>query len=291
MAETAASTAHGPMFLVAVERALPESQRILDDPLAIQMLPPSARSIVKVASVGVVRQAFHAFLDKLMPGLWNEFPCRKRYVQDQVADALKTQPQSVVILGAGLDTLAYRLPQLSTVHVYEVDLPDNIGYKRKRLEELYGTIPSHVTLVLIDFETQSLETVLKQAGYTLDQRTVFVWEGVTQYLTETAVRETFQFMAQAKRGSRLVFTYVQKDFIDGKNMYGLKRLYQRFRINSQLWLFGLRSPEVGAFIEGYGWRMLEQVGAEALSKRYLEPIGRNESVADLEWGVYAEKEV
>jgi methyltransferase (TIGR00027 family) len=145
-------------------------------------------------------------MEKNTSGIWNGFPCRKRYIDDKMVETLKTKIESVVILGAGLDTLAYRIPQLSTHRVYEVDLPENIHYKKKKLETIYGMVPSNVSLVLIDFEVQNLENVLKQAGHSFDQRSFFVWEGVTQYLTEAAMRGTFQFLAKAKPGSRLVLT-------------------------------------------------------------------------------------
>lgn len=290
MSNVIASSAFGPILLVALEQTWPASHRILDDPLAYRMLPLSMRIIVKACVSKHIRQRFYNLTERIMPGLWNSFPCRKRYIQDQVIGALKVQPQSLVILGSGLDTLPYRLSQLSNLRIYEVDLPVNIEYKREKLKELYGVLPPHVVLVPIDFETQTLESVLRQQGYSLDQRTIFIWEGVTQYLTEAAVRQTLEFLAQAKSGSQLVFTYVQKDFVDGRNLYGLERLYQRFRVKNQWWLFGLHSQMVASFARTYGWQVQEQVGAYELAQRYLKPIGRSTSIADIEWTVYAEKE-
>jgi len=188
-----------------------------------------------------------------------------------------------------LDTLAYRNQQLVNVRVYEVDLPEIITYKTQKVRQIYQKLPANITYVPIDFETQTLDAVLTAQGYLLDQKTFFVWEGVTQYLTEAGVRATFDFLAQASAGSRLVFTYVQKDFIDGINKYGLDTFYQRVRVNNQLWHFGIRPPEVSPFIAPYGWKVIEQVGAAEFRLRYVQPAGRSEPVSEVERAVYAEK--
>jgi methyltransferase (TIGR00027 family) len=131
--------------------------------------------------------------------------------------------------------------------------------------------------------------VLTQKGYSFDNKTFFVWEAVTQYITEAAVRATFQSLAKAKAGSRLVFTYVLQDFIDGSNMYELDSLYQRFRVKSQLWQFGLHPHKVNDFIGDYDWKVLEQVGAAEFAERYIKPLGRTGGIAEIEKSVCAEK--
>lgn len=289
MAETVASTAYGPMVLTALERTLLPSQRIIDDLLAYRMLPSGMKLMVQACHFKPVRQLFVGLMEKSMPGLLAGFVSRKRYINDKMLESLNIGIEAVVILGAGLDTLAYRIPQLASVKVYEVDLPENIHYKERQLKALFGAVPAHVTLVSINFEDQNLNDVLQQAGYSFDYKTAFVWEAVTQYLSESAVRETFQALAKAKSGSRLLFTYVLQEFIDGTNTFGLESLYQRFRIKSDLWKFGLHPEAVGNFIADYGWRVLEQVGANEYSSRYLHPVGRSEPVAVIERIVYALK--
>ncbi len=289
MADNVASTAYGPMVLVALERTLPEIQRIVDDPLAYQMLPAYMKLMVNLCELKPLRQMFFNMMEKNMPGMRNGFPSRKRYINDKMADIVAANIETMVILGAGLDSLAYRIPELSKLRVYEVDLPENIRYKRQKLEALYGIVPAHVTLVPVNFEDRNLEDALRQAGYSFDHKTAFVWEAVTQYLTEAAVRDTFSVLAKAVPGSRLLFTYVLKEFIDGTNTYGLDSLYQRFRVKSQVWQFGLHSHEVANFIGEYGWQVIEDAGAAEHISRYLKPAGRMEPVAAIERIVYVEK--
>jgi methyltransferase (TIGR00027 family) len=99
--------------------------------------------------------------------------------------------------------------------------------------------PRRRHLGAIDFETQNLADVLADHGYRPERPTFFVWEAVTQYLTEAGVRKAFDFLAAAAPGSRLVFTYVRKDFLDGTALYGGESAYQEFVLKRQQWHFGM----------------------------------------------------
>ena len=147
-----------------------------------------------------------------------------------------------------------------------------------------------VQLVPLDFEHDDLIGALAGHGYRADARTLFIWEGVTQYLTEDAVRATLGALQGAPAGSRLVFTYVRKDFIDGLNMYGAEMLYKRFRQRHQVWQFGLSPDGVASFVGEYGWRLVEQAGPDYYVQNYIEPTGRKLTASDLEWSAYALKE-
>ncbi len=289
MTESAASTAYGPMVLVAMERTFSQEKQIINDPLAYQILPLYMKAMVRACYWKPLRNLFFNLMDSSMPGLRIGFPCRKRYSNDKTLEALKAGVQSVVILGAGLDTLPYRISQLAQVQVYEVDLPENIAYKRTKLIEMFGQVPAHVILIPINFEQQKLDDTLAKHGYSFDQKSLFIWEAVTQYLSEAAVRSTFAVLAKAEQGSRLVFTYILRDFIEGKNTYGLEGLYNRFCVKDKVWFFGINQHEVADFIGEYGWRELEQAGAEEFAERYLKPAHRAESIAPIERAVCAEK--
>jgi methyltransferase (TIGR00027 family) len=151
-------------------------------------------------------------------------------------------------------------------------------------------MPRSVHLVALDFESDELSAILAEHGYRADYRTFFVWEGVTQYLSVDAVHSTLGQLRDAPPGSRLVFTYVRRDFIEGKNFYGAKSAYRRFREKQQIWHFGLHPDEVAAFIAAYGWRLVEQAGPDYFVQHYIEPAGRNLTASELEWSAYAAKD-
>jgi methyltransferase (TIGR00027 family) len=290
VANQAARTAFGPMSVVAVEQQhYPEGERLVQDELAYQFLPADLKSLMKLTRCPPARELMFNLSEKRAQGVWGGVLCRKRYIDEKILEALSTGINVVVILGAGLDTRAYRLATLAAIPVFEVDLPENTDYKRARLQQLYGRAPDHVTLVPTDFDSQELEGVLAVQGYKAEQKTFFVLETVTQYLTEGSVRQTFNFLAKANAGSRLVFTYVCKDFIDGVNRYGLDTLYQAYRVKGQLWRFGMDPEQVAAFLEEYAWKELEQMGSQEFIARYVKPSGRALPVMEIERAVYAEK--
>jgi methyltransferase (TIGR00027 family) len=152
-----------------------------------------------------------------------------------------------------------------------------------------GEPPLSVRLVALDFERDDLLTSLAEHGYRTDYRAFFICEGVTQYLTEDGVRRTLEGLRAAAPGSRLVFTYVRRDFIEGTNRYGTRTLYRSVRQRHQLWHFGLQPDEVAEFIADYGWRLVQQAGPDELLQRYVQPTGRKLNASQLEWSAYAEK--
>lgn len=288
MINPASQTAIGPMTIVAAEQYQAAAQRLSHDTLAYRFLPANIQSIVRLTRWRPARNLLINLTEKTAHGIWGSVLCRKRYIEDKLRAAAATI-DAVVILGAGLDTLAYRIVELRATPVFEVDLPENITYKRTMLQKLYGEVPANVRLVPIDFERQDLETVLAEHGYQSALRTFFVWEAVSQYLTEEAVRTTFTFLAKAATGSCLGFTYIRQDFLDGVNLYGAAPTYQRFRVKQRLWHFGMAPEQVAAFLEPYGWQELEQMGSREFTARYILPSGRDIPGSEMERAVYAER--
>jgi methyltransferase (TIGR00027 family) len=285
-----AQTAFGPMVLAAVEQNEPAGRRLVDDDLADLFLPASLRLLVGATRWGPARRLMIRGSEFTGPGLWVNMACRKHFIDDKLKEALDAKAvDAVVILGAGLDTRPYRLTRQVRIPVFEVDLPVNIAMKAKTVRRVLGSLPLSVRLVALDFEHDDLLTSLAEHGYRTDYRAFFVCEGVTQYLTEDGVRRTLEGLRAAAPGSRLVFTYVRRDFIDGTNRYGTRTLYRNTRERHQIWQFGLEPDEVAGFIAEYGWRLVEQAGPDEFVRCYVEPAGRKLAASQLEWSAYAEK--
>jgi methyltransferase (TIGR00027 family) len=284
----AAQTAFGPMVIVALEQSEPPGRRLVDDDLAARFLPAPTRWLVTATPPTLMRRLAMSAMEREGPGLWASMTCRKRYIADKVSESLD-DIDAVVVLGAGFDTLAYRLARKTRIPIFEVDQPVNIARKTAAVRRALGEQPVSVRLVPLDFEHDDVLDVLTGHGYRPDSRTFFVWEAVTQYLSAEAVHATLNRLRQATSGSRLVFTYVRKDFIDGINLYGADTLYRRFRQRQQLWQFGMPPHEVAAFLAGHGWQLAEQAGPDLIMRRYVEPTGRHLIVSPIEWSAYAEK--
>jgi methyltransferase (TIGR00027 family) len=283
-----AQTAFGPMVLAAVEQNEPPGRRLVDDDLADLFLPAPLRWLVAATRAAPIRRLMIRGSEFTGPGLWANMACRKRFIDDRLAEALDSI-DAVVILGAGFDTRPYRLTRRARIPVFEVDLPVNIARKAKAVRRVLGEPPLSVRLVALDFERDDLLTSLAEHGYRTDYRAFFICEGVTQYLTEDGVRRTLEGLRAAAPGSRFVFTYVRRDFIDGTNLYGSRTLYRNVRERQQLWRFGLEPDEVAGFLGDYGWRLVEQAGPDEFVQRYVEPANRKLPASQLEWSAFAEK--
>jgi methyltransferase (TIGR00027 family) len=182
---------------VAIRRAahqMMEHPRILDDPIAVPLLGPGFARDMERASHTVARD-FRAFM-----------ATRSRYAEDRLADAVAKGVAQYVILGAGLDTFAYRNP-FAALRVFEVDFPATQVWKREMLAEAGIALPGNLTFVPLDFEHKALAEGLAEAGFDAGSAAFFGWLGVVPYLTLDAFRATLNAIAQLPAGSAVSFDY------------------------------------------------------------------------------------
>jgi methyltransferase (TIGR00027 family) len=212
--ETVSRTALGAAICRLIEQYQPEETRLFSDPIAGELVGTPIRLLMRFPAMRslTVKQT-----DAVASGIYGVQVCRTRYIDDAVKAALYRGVRQLAILGAGLDTRPYRLPGIGNVSVFEVDLPSVQDEKKKRIQKRLGRLPDHVTFIPIDFDTQSLGSVFEGTGFDLSTPAVFVWEGVTQYIKEEAVRQTFRFIGECAPDSIVIFTYVLKSVIERRS--------------------------------------------------------------------------
>jgi len=287
MTKAAAKTSADPISIVAIEQSFPKDQRIVVDDLALQILPLSVRIVTRVMEIGFIRDWLINYTEKITPGIWGGILCRKRYINDKLND-MSDQIDGMVNLGAGLDTRVYKLNLISKLPIWELDQDVIINSKQTRLTKIFGSFPENVHTIGIDFDHEDVGKVLEKDGYSIDKKIFFIWEAVTQYLEEKSVRIIFDFLSHANNSSKIVFTYIRKDFLDGNNMYGMEEIYKRF-VETGTWKFGMDPESWPQFLEEYGWRIVEDVGGEDLEERYVKPTGRIFVSTAIERLIFAEK--
>jgi methyltransferase (TIGR00027 family) len=180
----AGRSAYGAAAARAMEMFEPPNSRLFDDKLVIDLLPPFARFVLHRAWI---RARFQKWFDRQAPGIRGALLCRTRAIDDMLKAGIASGFRSVVILGAGLDTRAHRLPELAQSAVFELDLPAIQESKRKRLERRLGWLPDEVRFVPIDFNVESIDSALSRSGFDASQPAIFIWEGVSQHLQPSAV--------------------------------------------------------------------------------------------------------
>jgi methyltransferase (TIGR00027 family) len=168
-----------------------DDPKVFDDPVALRIIGKESASKLQA-------DLHHVEAMPLSPYLRAFVAARSRYAEDELAAIVRRGVRQYVILGAGLDTFAYRNPYPEGVlHVFEVDHPTTQTWKRARLEEIGIALPGDLTFALVDFETQTLAEGLHSAGYDPGKRTFFSWLGVTEYLTTETVMAALRFIASA----------------------------------------------------------------------------------------------
>src|SRR3954471_21505467 len=176
----------------AVSRAI--HQLVDDDPKVI--LDPVAVRLVESSAPGAIKPGMKKYNPPERKASRARAVIRNRFAEDELAIAAMQGIDQYVILGAGLDTFAYRQPQYAgALHIYEVDHPATQAWKRECLAKADIPLPSNLSWVPVDFECQTLPEQLAAAGFDGSRPAVFSWLGVMQYLTLTAVDETLGFVA------------------------------------------------------------------------------------------------
>ena len=231
----------------ALFRALETRRRdgLVDDHLAEAFLSPPLRA---VAHLG---RPVAATIDRRWPGVRTSVVARTRLIDDLVEELVPAAGQ-VVVLGAGFDSRPYRLPALAGRPVFEVDHPDTQQRKRDVLARA-GARADGVRFVATDFNLQDLDVALAGAGHDPGATTLFLWEGVTNYLDAAAVDAGLRWCARAAPGSTLVFTYVDRQVLDHPERYaGADRLHSTLRRAGEELTFGMAPSAMGPYLADVG---------------------------------------
>jgi methyltransferase (TIGR00027 family) len=268
-------TAMGIAIVRGIESEKPENERICYDPYA--------RQLVNGALYHFVR-----FFDRLGyseirgPGVMGFLTVRDRHIDEHLKSCLADGIEQLVILGAGLDARAYRFDELKTgVKVFEVDHPASQQEKLNKLKQIFGQVPAHVTYVAIDFNTQALDKRLFECGYDEKRKTLFIWQGVTQYLTPAAVDETLAFIARhSGAGSSVIFDYMYPTLLDGTIKRGeVDNMRSKQWLSGESMVFGIPEGKVTEFLEQRGFINVLNADHTFLHERYFTGSNKKRTIA------------
>jgi len=257
---------------VAIKRAahqLLDDPKVFDDPLALHIIGKQHASALQAdprqCEAGPLSPYLRAFV-----------AARSQYAEDELALGVQRGVCQYVIMGAGLDTFAYRNPfSEGVLRVFEVDHPATQTWKRARLEEAGIALPGDLTFAPVDFETQTLAAGLLDAGYDAGydagKCTFFSWLGVTQYLTTDAVMGTLRFIASMPAGSGIVFDYMlSSSLLTPAQRSRLDALAQRVASAGEPWHTFFDPRLLTKDLQAMGFGYSEDKGPEKINARYFE---------------------
>lgn len=195
----------------ALESVRPVGERLFEDRAATSFLRPSLRAVTSAARFPPAHALIVALIDHRWPGPRLSGAVRTRVIDDFVTGAMEGGCTQLVLLGAGYDTRATRLPAAAASTVFEIDYPETQARKRAAL----GHASDRIRYVALDFERKALAPALIDAGLNGSARTCVLWEGVFSYLTPEAIDATLAALVEvcAPR-SQILLTYVEQRFLE-----------------------------------------------------------------------------
>jgi len=242
-----------------------ERGAIFADPLAVRILGAEAEAALRDAKNDPSRRMMRLFI-----------AVRTRFAEDSVAAAVARGVSQLVVLGAGLDTYAYRSPLAGGLHIFEVDHPSTQAWKRQRLAETAIPVPPALTFAPVDFERESLMESLTAVGFDSAEQTFFTWLGVVPYLTEEAVFSTLGFIARLPGGDHVAFDYGNPSAPSpDKNEYAALREKLAARVASvgEALRSHFETDVLHAKLMALGFRELEDLGPAQIQERYFPDRG------------------
>jgi methyltransferase (TIGR00027 family) len=239
-----------------------EHGRLFADPLALRVLGEPEDALLRDADAHPERRKLRLFI-----------AVRTRFAQDALAAAVAAGVRQLVILGAGLDTFAYRNPFGERLAVFEVDHPATQHWKRAQLTAAGIALPSWLTFTPVDFEREQLAERLAASGFDPRVRSFFSWLGVVPYLTEPAVFATLEYIAKLPAGAHVVFDY-------GDPPETLSAEQRAERVARAAHVAALGEAFVSSFeadslaqrLRGLGYTQIEDLGPPAIRSRYWPTV-------------------
>jgi len=199
--------------------------------------------------------------------------CRAQYTEEILEQAIKEGVQQYVILGAGLDTFAFRRPELlEEIRVFEVDHPLTQSFKRQRITQLGWEIPKSLRLVPVDFTRDSLMDSLRQASYQSNEVSLFSWLGVTVYLPRERIDETMLAIAGKSRpGSSIIFDYM--DIMAFNRQQAAESVQANMRTVREVgepMITGFDPTALGEELATLGWELQQNLSPEYIEQLYFQ---------------------
>ena len=260
------NTASRTALRVALRRAahqLLDEPLVFTDPLALLIIGADER-----AALAADPRAYDA--RRWDRSLRAFIAARSRLVEDELADAVAAGVRQYVVLGAGLDTFAYRNPH-PALRVFEVDYPATQVWKRERLQEANIALPSSVVFVAVNFETETLSDRLRGAGFDAAAPAFLSWLGVVPYLGAQAVAETLRWIGGLPRSTTVVFDYtIPPAQLGLVERAAFNEVAARLAAAGEPWQTFFEPSRLESDLAAAGFSLVTDVGPDAINQRYYD---------------------
>ena len=284
------ATAEANAAFRAADSLRAEDERVCYDPFARDFLGTKFSIILKSR---LLTKIALWYAERIIPGAPSSVVARTRYIDDYLEACIDDGIEQFVILGAGYDSRAYRFDKLKgKVKVFEVDHPDTQRAKVEKVKKIFGSLPDDVVYVPIDLDKRKLNEGLFKSGYNKNLKTLFIWEGTTQYLTAEAVDETLAFVSNdSGEDSSIIFDYAFQSALDGTLRHNeAKKWRATFERRGEPPTFGIEEASVEGYLLKRGFSQVKNVSMESLGDIYFKGESQGRKVTHLGGIVHARVE-
>lgn len=262
-AQKASKTAALTAMLRAAHQLVDDEPRIVDDPIAIGLVDDATREHIAARPAAL-----------LSPGLMIPRAAvllRSRYAEDLLTQAVAQGVVQFVILGAGLDTFAFRQPAFARrLQIYEVDHPATQAWKRERLAAAGVAVPDNLHWAPIDFEQKTLVAGLRDAGFDASRPAFFSWLGVTQYLTLPAIDATLKVVAGLPSPSTIVLSFMLPDVdLPSEEAAAARAVAEDAARTGEPWVTRISPQDLAVRLSQLGFREVVHLTPREANARYF----------------------
>ncbi|HEV7704787.1 MAG TPA: class I SAM-dependent methyltransferase [Gemmatimonadaceae bacterium] len=231
---------------------------VFDDPLAVRIIGARAEANLPEQPKNFVAARFRAYM-----------AARSRFAEDELRAAVARGIRQYVVLGAGLDTFAYRNP-FPDLKVFEVDHPATQAWKRRRLAQVGIQVPSSMTFAPVDFERETFDVGLRRVGFNEEQPTFFSWLGVTMYLDNEIVLGTFRAIREMNAWNGVAFDYaVPRETLGLVGRLALDAVSRRVKKAGEPFRGFFAPAALVAKMRAMGYSQIEDLGSAEIDARYF----------------------
>jgi methyltransferase (TIGR00027 family) len=257
------------------------TNKIFDDFLAYSLIPVDKRNLIEQHFAQDKQLNTHKNNESgsdstnILPALTktNIIICRARYTEDLLEKAISQGFRQYVILGAGLDTFAFRRPDLmEQLEVFEVDHPATQEFKLHRIAELGWKHPAKLHFIPINFTKENLESVLsRSSSYDPQVKSFFSWLGVTRYLTRDEVFATLRSITKiSPSGSTIIFNYTDLNAFNPDKFPQLQRSHEFFHKIGEPVKTGFNPSTLAEELGSLGFHLEENLNPEDIERLYFK---------------------
>jgi methyltransferase (TIGR00027 family) len=237
-----------------------------DDYIAVELLPKFIKFLIRFNILNLK--------GRISPkGIYQYVIARTKYIDSVFQQAIKNGIDQVLILGAGFDSRGIRFSgSNNNIKVYEIDTYYTQKAKIKQYKKRKIQKPENNIFISIDFEKEDIKTKLTENKFDGNKKTLFILEGLTMYLSQKSVEDTFELIHDySDPDSLLVFDYIYASVLRKENKYyGENEIYQRVKKDYEKWTFGIEEEGIKTFLENYNFSVVEHLDSNAIEKKYFE---------------------